>query len=1710
MPEENVNEPEETAAIESPENDAEESAAPRRKSFFSRRNALIAVGTVAFLAIALVILVTISYRNGVVDDYVKRQFVQKMADIGIVFNADVFRVTVNPLQLQLENATFVNKVTGEKLFTVNKALLNLKVQDLYSWQLSRDINVDSTVIDGLEAWVNFDENGKSNFAELVLVEEEPGRFNFKYSSVNVELRNGTVHFGDVQRKISADARNVTLLLEPTNPNVAEAQMQFKVDFTSTDSNVVYDGNAIQPVNIRATGIADENGAQISELKLDTPIGSSVLTGTVSDWKDFKYDLRISSTVDLTQASTVLPLGTPLRGVGNFEGTVTGTGEQYKIDGAITSDALSASNIYLKALNVAATVEGTNSMYEVNGKAVAELLTFEDFRIDYPQLVGNVRGTGTDFRWVGELQAAGAKSPLGTIGGLYVGDAVAEYKDKQLSAELGSVRAVNLTSPEISAQDLRTGSVKIVYNGNRTYVLAPTLRASSIKTDDVNLQNVTAGGVEITNQNDATTARVNNVTAGSLTTEDARLRNVSAQNVRVNSGATTRIDAQKVQAGAVEASGASIGALTATGVTAQIAGDETRVYSDNLNVARLETDAAVLGSLNVAGVRLTVRSGRIEGSSGNINAGDVRLTNEAIAGGGKLENVRLNQPVFVLEPSGRYRASADMSLGGGVLGSINLGAARASVNASSERIELNNLTADVMDGRLSGAATIALGNNARSNINTQFTDLDLGKLLALQGGRVVPLEGKTTGQVNLSFPGTNFKRATGTASADIAANAGTAERGLVPVSGRVEVRADNGLFNVDAARITTGESQLSATGQFDLNGYNSNLNVALNSTNAAEIERIVRVLNLSPELETQLDSLQVELAGNLSFTGNITGNLTDPAIEGRAALETLRVRGQNLGSLATDVSVTSGGIALNNGLLTESDGGTLAFNVSAPNTGTNNASVQAKLDRVNIGNLLAALPFELPANIRNLRADTSGTVNISGIPNQLQGEANITSTGGTIDGQAFDNLEARASFAGNLVTIENFEAKFGAGFVRAAGNYNTETSAIDLNVTGKDVLLERLRPFIPNGADLPNIKGTADLTAQITGRADQPSTYNVNFSGVGRDITLDDRALGQVEFSGTTENQQLNARIAATINGQRQEIAANVNFGNENLPFRAETVFNDTDLTPYIALARPPGEVEISGRATGRVLLEGNLRALNAEGTREFSTAGLRGSAEFTQLALQIDETPLIATEPVAVRFTPSEVIVENAKFAGGGTNVAIAGTVALTGGGTNNLSVDGSVNLRVLNAISENAFFSGIANVEVRLSGTSASPRLLGSAAITNASAAVFVSNERLTLQRINGRVLFTSNQAQIQELTGYLGGGRITASGGALLEGLQLNAFRFNVQGDNFTAPVPPDFVTTGDAQIEITGRRTNGLLETYIAGAITAKRSVYTEDIDLSDIIGQRRQGSISQSGGGSGDSFLGETRLDIRIVGRDALVVRNNVADLTASIDLRVTGNIDDPQIAGRVSANSGTVLFRNDRYEVQRGFLEFPPGGGINPYINLQAEAEIRGYQVVVNLVGDLTDTESLNATVRSSPALPQADVISLITTGNLSNTTSGIPTLAQSGINTAAEILTDALINNPARKATDRLFGLNVFEIDPIISGQRLGASARLTVGRQINKNLLVTYSTNLSQDQNQVLALEYRVSNRLSFVAQYEQRSLSNVTQANNNFSFEIRLRKRF
>ena len=159
----------------------------------------------------------------------------------------------------------------------------------------------------------------------------------------------------------------------------------RVTFSASGSNFTYDGRTINNIDLQARGRVNQTRAEIEELVLKSPVAEARLQGTMDDWRALRYQMNVTSTVDLTQLSETLQTDTTLRGAGNFAGTITGEGDQFKLTGEIKSDALAADNLRLQGLHVSASGTGQGRSYEINGKAVADLLNVGDFRLDSFQL-----------------------------------------------------------------------------------------------------------------------------------------------------------------------------------------------------------------------------------------------------------------------------------------------------------------------------------------------------------------------------------------------------------------------------------------------------------------------------------------------------------------------------------------------------------------------------------------------------------------------------------------------------------------------------------------------------------------------------------------------------------------------------------------------------------------------------------------------------------------------------------------------------------------------------------------------------------------------------------------------------------------------------------------------------------------------------------------------------------------------------------------------------------------------------------------------------------------------------------------------------------------------------------------------------------------------------------------------------------------------------
>lgn len=1600
---------------------AEKPPITKRWRYFTRRHAFLAAIIVGVGALALILVVLFLFRLGFVDRYVANQIKNTFANYGIRAEIRDFHATFPPNTVEMAGVELYDSESGEKLGKIDRLLATIKVQDLYALNLQRNINLEDLKMEGLELWVTFDDQGRSNFRNIRIPPPEPNRrILFAYSAATIEIEKGVVHYNNVRHDISGDARNLQVAIQPDDPSVPVGTRMTTVTLSASNSTFTYDGRDINNIDIQMRGRGNQERVEIQELILKSPVAEARMDGFMDDWRALRYTMNVTSTVDLTQLSDTLQPGATLRGAGNFAGTITGEGDQFKINGQIKSDALAADNLRLQGLNVSANGSVQGKSYEINGKAVADLLNAGDFQIDTLQLVGNVMGTGTNFRWIGELRAVAERSYGTTLTGLILRDARAEMNNGVLTA----------SSSQFNAH---------------------ALAASGARVDGI-----TATNLQVRNQNDVTTGTIASVKAGTISASGAQVKGVTANNIELQDrGGVTSVVVKDVQVGATSAAGAEI------------------------------------GSLNIAGVRLSVRNRRIEGSTADIDAGTVKFAD------GQAENVKLAKPVFVVEPSGSYRASADLSIGGGVLGSMNLGQAHAQVVATNREVQFNNFTADVFKGRASGNARVAIGRGGTSQVSAEFNQLDVAGPLTALAGSAVPLSGRATGRVDLTFPGTDFKLATGTITTRLTAETSEAGADTIPITGEVAMRADRGTFDIQQVNLQTPATKLNATGRFSFEN-DSDLRVDLTSSDAAELQTVLISSGLLPEVEQQMNSYGIGLAGQLAFNGNIRGPLKSPNLNGNFSVGTLTVNGNELGALSATIAMNDAEIRIPDGSLAERDGGGVRFSLVKPREGENNMSIEATLDRLNARNLLALSPLSNNAQLSDTQSDVSGQVKVTGIPDAMSGSADLRFGPGRLAGETLESLTARATFNGPNVNIETVDVRLGAGHIVANGSLNAKTFAFDFQGNAENIQLARLAAFAKRPG-LPSVTGVANFSAHVSGNLSDRnfSAYQVTFDGEGRDVTINGRSAGTVALTGRTQNQRLDITLTSGVLGQPQVVAARIDLSGEFLPATIETTLANADLTNLFQIAMPGSAVRVTGRANGTIRASGNL----LDDDTNFSLSGLSGEANFTELSFRVEDVQLSATTPLVVRFTPNELTFDATRFTGPGTNIVLNGTLATASGGRQNLAVNGDLNMRVLNGVSPDFFSSGTAEVAVRINGTFEDPRVIGTAALNNASVSVLLGNERWTVANLKAALRFTANQAQIDSLNGTIGGGRISATGGALLEGFTVSAFRINLLGDDVTVPFPPDFRSTLDADVEIRGSSR----EQLISGLVTLRRTEYTQDIELADLINTRRE-SIEE--GAEVDLVRTAVFAALRVEGRNALVVRNNLADLVGSVSLQLDGPVNEPTISGRITATSGTINFRNDRYDITRALVDLPPSRNADPVLNVQAESQIRGYRVIVGLTGPLTQPQ---ASVRSEPALPQADVVSLITTGQLSTGDTSSSILAQSEVGAATSLLTDALINAPAQRATSKLFGLTRFEINPVIGGTAGSTpGARLTLGRRISKEVTVTYSTNVTSDPNQILALEYRVSDRLSFVAQYEQASTRRLSARTNNFSFEIRFRKRF
>src|SRR5690606_15741178 len=96
----------------------------------------------------------------------------------------------------------------------------------------------------------------------------------------------------------------------------------------------------------------------------------------------------------------------------------------------------------------------------------------------------------------ELQAVAAKSGSLSIAGLFVKDAVAEFKDREFRASGGSGRAQRFSIADTEFANLRAGNIQVATGSGQTSITGSTAAADSMNTPDYQLQGVTGRNLRV--------------------------------------------------------------------------------------------------------------------------------------------------------------------------------------------------------------------------------------------------------------------------------------------------------------------------------------------------------------------------------------------------------------------------------------------------------------------------------------------------------------------------------------------------------------------------------------------------------------------------------------------------------------------------------------------------------------------------------------------------------------------------------------------------------------------------------------------------------------------------------------------------------------------------------------------------------------------------------------------------------------------------------------------------------------------------------------------------------------------------------------------------------------------------------------------------------------------------------------------------------------
>jgi translocation and assembly module TamB len=1015
-------------------------------------------------------------------------------------------------------------------------------------------------------------------------------------------------------------------------------------------------------------------------------------------------------------------------------------------------------------------------------------------------------------------------------------------------------------------------------------------------------------------------------------------------------------------------------------------------------------------------------------------------------------------------------------------------AAADITADPRLVALRNVRLNALGGTLTASADIAGREGFR--VDGKLAGFNLRTLARAYASRDLVWDGTISGPVHVagSLRGPIANRLVARAGLSIAP--GTQG---VPLGGRLEV-----LYDGPREAISLGNSYVALPStRLDLSGsIGQQLQVRLASTDLDDLLPAIALASDKPPGEFPV-ALQ---NGAARFDGTVMGRLSDPRIAGRVAVTNFAVRGEKFDRLAADVSAEKSGAAVQNAVVSR---GRLAVRLDA-SAGLRNWKPAPEQT------VTAA------AAIRNARVEElaalAGRSNLR-ITGQLGAEAHVSGTFGdpratldlaVLNGRAYDEpferLSARVNYTARAVEVASLQFVAGGGRLDANAVFEHppnqfDTGRVAFHVASKGIRLEELQTV---QLRQPALKGTLDLNADGNAAVDfRPGKPRVLFSKLDAAlkagaVEADARSLGNLTATATTRGKELLFRLESDLAESKIQGAGTVVLDGD-FPLNAKVSFSPVRIAAVrrlIAQARPGQSRDFDGVVEGEVQVKGpSVRPEELRGSVRLSRVELTAPAGASQQMV-----PALRNRgPVVVSMERSVVRIEQARFSGKSTDLALGGSMSLRSANPLDVRVDGKIGLDLLEQFSPGIYASGAVLLNAAVQGKPAQPLINGKLELKNAS--FNHADAPNGIANANGVILFSGSQAAIQSFTGESGGGTVTLAGFVRYAGSP--DFRLQANAKQVRVRYPPGASTKVNAALDLSG----SAKESVLGGSVEILEAAFHSQTDLGSMLskaGEPPRAPEAKTG------LLGNMRLNIRIDTAPGARFQTALAqNLQAEAHLELRGTPSRPGMLGRVAVTQGEIVFFGSKYTINQGTISFFDPQKVEPVVNIDLQTRARGVEVFLSVTGAVG---KMRLAYRSDPPLQFSDIVSLLATGKPPTSD---PVLAarepaapeQSFQQMGASTLLGQAVANPVAGRLQRLFGVTKLKIDPQLTGAENNPQARLTLEQQITTDLYFTYIQDLTQSNPQVVRVEWAFDPSWSAIA---------VRQENGQFGLDFYYKKRF